>query len=201
MVNGTAGADPSDDLAVAGCGGGQRAAGRGEPGPVDQATPRPPPHRPGRICRLQPGRRPLQRHPLVRHPGAGHRRGDLGRGHRRPPQPHPANPPAAGTRRGRGADRRAPTGHRSRGAGQLLPAHPHRRPHRPGPWCSTPSSGWPRRGPSLQAATLAAMVWALAAATNPSSRPPEPPSPPPALRTPTAGPTASSPANAINRSS
>jgi hypothetical protein len=53
----------------------------------------------------------------------------------------------------------------------------------------------------LQAATLAAMVWALAAATNPSSRPPEPPSPPPALRTPTAGPTASSPANAINRSS
>jgi hypothetical protein len=45
----------------------------------------------------------------------------------------------------------------------------------------------------LQAATLAAMVWALAAATNPPSRPPEPPSPPPGLRTPTAGPTASSP--------
>ena len=45
----------------------------------------------------------------------------------------------------------------------------------------------------VQAATLAAMVWALAAATNPPSRPPEPPSPPPGLRTPTAGPTASSP--------
>jgi hypothetical protein len=44
----------------------------------------------------------------------------------------------------------------------------------------------------LQAATLAAMGWALAAATNPPSRPPEPPSPPPGLRTPTAGPTASS---------
>jgi len=39
----------------------------------------------------------------------------------------------------------------------------------------------------LQAATLAAMVWALAAAINPSSRPPEPPRPPPGLRTPTTG--------------
>jgi hypothetical protein len=53
----------------------------------------------------------------------------------------------------------------------------------------------------LQAATLAAMVWALAAAINPPSRPPEPPSPPPGLRTPTAGPTKSSAADAIDRSS
>lgn len=122
---------PSGDLPAAGRGGGQRAAGRGEPGAVDQATPRPPPHLPGRVCRLQPGRRPPQRHPLVRHPEAGRPRADLGRGHRRPPPP--AARSAAGTCHGRGADRRAPTGHRGCCAGQLLPAHPHRRPRSPGP--------------------------------------------------------------------
>jgi len=167
----------------------RRPAGRGEPGAVDQAAPRPPPHRPGRVRCLQPGRRPPQRHPLVRHPGAGRPRADLGRGHRRPPPP--AARSAAGTCRGRGPDRRAPSGHRGRRAGQLLPAHPHRRPAALARVFDTFERLTAVRT-VLQAATLAAMVWALAAATNPPSRSPEPPSPPPGLRTPTAGPTASS---------
>jgi hypothetical protein len=53
----------------------------------------------------------------------------------------------------------------------------------------------------LQAATLAAMVWALAAATNPSSRPPEPPSSTPGPEHPNRRADASSPADATDRSS
>src|SRR5262249_19721670 len=106
-----------------------RVARRGEPGPVDQAAPGPPPHRRRGVFGVQPGLGPRQRHLLLWR--AGRRGGPAGpRGRRRRPcRGTPGRGPRPGRPRGgrRGA---ALAGDRPGRADELLAAPRAGRPAR-----------------------------------------------------------------------